>query len=107
MAKLTFEVPHSLPVEAARPRVEALLAYWQRRYGVRATWEGTQATLSGKALGVSFEGRLQVLAGRISGEATDPGLLLRGQAQKYLTRKFHLYLDPAKTLEQVLASEAQ
>jgi hypothetical protein len=53
---------------------------------------------SGKVMGIALEGTMRVLDGKISGEATDPGMLLRGQAKKYVERKFAEYLDPKKSL---------
>jgi hypothetical protein len=105
MAKLKFEVPNTLPVEEAKKRVEALLAYWARKYGVTSSWTGAAATMAGKAVGVTIDGALEVQASRVAGEAADPGLLLRGQAQKYLTRKFAQYLDPARRLEDLLRED--
>jgi hypothetical protein len=105
MGMLKFEVPSSLSVDDAKQRVEALLAYWKRKYNVASSWDGLSATMQGKAVGVSIDGALTVLADKISGEAKDPGMLLRGQAQKYLTRKFAQYLDSAKTLEQIIEQD--
>ncbi len=105
MAFIKFEVPNSLPVEEARKRVEALLSYWKRKYGVSSAWDGAAATMSGKAMGVSIDGKLAIEAARIAGEAIDPGMLLRGQAKKYLQRKFAEYLDPTRSLEDVLKRE--
>jgi Putative polyhydroxyalkanoic acid system protein (PHA_gran_rgn) len=105
MGMLKFEVPNAVSLDDAKKRVEALLAYWKRKYNVNSTWDGLSATMQGKAVGVSIDGALTVLADKISGEAKDPGMLLRGQAQKYLTRKFAEYLNPDKTLEQILSGE--
>jgi hypothetical protein len=105
MGMLKFEVPNALPIEEAKKRVEALLGYWNRKYGVASEWAAMGASMKGKAMGVTIDGKLSVEASRIAGEATDPGMLLRGQAQKYLTRKFAEYLDPKKTLEQILKGE--
>lgn len=105
MGYLKFDVPNSLPVEEAKKRVEALLSYWNRKYGVSSTWSGVSATMKGKAMGVSIDGKLTVEAARIAGEAVDPGMLLRGQAKKYLERKFAEYLDSTRSLEQVTAKE--
>jgi hypothetical protein len=102
MAFIKFEVPNSLPKEEAAKRVQALLDYWNRTYGVKSSWTDDGATMNGKAMGVTIDGRLQVLTDKISGEATDPGMLLRGQAKKYLTKKFSEYLDPAKSLADLL-----
>lgn len=98
MGMLKLEVPHSISLEDAKKRVEALLSYWSRKYGVKSTWEGDKVVFAGKAMGISIDGSLSVLASKIAGEASDPGMLLRGQAQKYLTRKFSDYLDPKKSL---------
>ncbi len=57
-------------------------------------------------MGVSVNGHLTVLGDKISGESTDPGMLLRGQAKKYLTRKFDEYLDPAKSLDAVSKADS-
>ena len=53
----------------------------------------------------TIDGKLTVEAGKIAGEASDPGMLLRGQAKKYLERKFSEYLDPTKSLEQLIKNE--
>src|SRR3990167_7509091 len=105
MGFIKFEVPNSLPVEDAKKRVEALLGYWNRKYGVSSAWNGVNATMKGKAVGVTIDGNLAVETTRIAGEASDPGMLLRGQAKKYLERKFAEYLDPARSLDQVLKNE--
>ena len=52
MGFLKFDVPNSLPVEDAKQRVEALLAYWNKNYGVTSAWTGLSATMKGKAVGV-------------------------------------------------------
>ncbi len=105
MGFLKFEVPNSLPLEEARKRVEALLAYWKRKYGVTSAWTGVSATMKGKAVGVTIDGKLEVEPKRIAGEANDPGMLLRGQAKKYLERKFAEYLDPNRSLDQLIKNE--
>lgn len=105
MAMLKFEVPNSLPVEEAKKRVEALLDYWKRKYAVNSNWSGVKAVMNGKAMGVSIDGNLEVHGHKIAGEAIDPGFLLRGQAQKYLQRKFAEYLDAGRTLEQIIKGE--
>lgn len=98
MAKIKLDIPHSLAPDEAQKRVEALFGYWGRKYGVKSNWASEIATFAGKVMGISFDGQLSVLAGKITGDAADTGLLLRGQAEKYLKRKFADYLDPAKKL---------
>lgn len=106
MAMLKFEVPNTLTVEEGKQRVEALLDYWKRKYGVTSVWNGVKATMSGKAMGVSIDGNLEVHGSKIAGEAADPGFLLRGQAQKYLQRKFAEYLDPHQSLADIIKRES-
>lgn len=98
MATIKLDIPHSLPIEEAKKRVQSLLGYWDRKYNVKTTWTGDVVTFSGKTMGISIDGRLTIAAGKLSGDAGDPGFLLRAQAEKYLKRKFADYLDPNKTL---------
>ena len=101
MGMLALEIPHALAVDEAKKRVEALLSYWSRKYGVKATWAGDKVTFAGKAMGITIDGNLSLLPTKIAGQASDPGMLLRGQAKKYLERKFAEYLDPKKSLADV------
>lgn len=94
MGMLRFEVGHSLEREEARQRVAQLLDYWSAKYGVKSTWSGDRAHVSGKVMGLSFQADLEVTAAQVGGEATDPGFLLRERARKYLTEKFTSYLAP-------------
>jgi hypothetical protein len=94
MGKLSFEVPHKLPKEQARQRVEGLLKHWVTKFGVTYQWNGDEAKVSGKVMGISLDAALKVLDGKVSGEGTDPGLLLRGQAKKYVSQKLEETLDP-------------
>jgi hypothetical protein len=98
MGKLKLDIPHTLPRAEARQRVERLIQYWSHKYGVTARWAGDAAKLSGRVLGVSLSADLEVRDGKVDGEASDPGFLLREKARKYLTEKFASYLDPSKQL---------
>ena len=101
MGMMKLEIPHSLSLDDAKARVQALLDYWSRKYGVKSQWAGDKATFAGKAMGITIDGYLTVASKGVAGEATDPGMLLRGQAQKYLKKKFTDYLDPKKSLTDV------
>lgn len=98
MAKIKLDIPHTLTVEDVKQRLDSLLGYWTRKYGVKGVWTGQNATFNGKAMGVSFDGSLKIHPAKLEIESIDPGFLLRGQAEKYLRRKFGDYLDPKKTL---------
>lgn len=101
MGMLKLEIPHTLSVEEAKTRVQALLEYWARKHGVKASWAGDKATFAGKVLGIGVDGHLTVTPKGIAGEASDPGFLFRSKAKEYLERKFGSYLDPKKTVDQL------
>lgn len=105
MGMMKLEIPHALDKDEAKKRVEALLGYWSKKYGVTSSWNGDAASFKGKAMGVTIDGNLTVAAGKIGGEATDPGMLLRGQAKKYLEKKFNTYLDKSKSIADISAGE--
>lgn len=105
MAMLKFEAANTLPMEEAKQRVMALLEFWNRKYGVKYSWKDLEATMAGKAMGISIDGKLEVRPDKIAGEAADPGFLMRGPAQSYLQKKFREYLDPRRTLDELKKSE--
>ena len=101
MGTMKFEVPHSLPKDQVRQRVEQLLRYWQEKYGVKADWVGDGAKVVGKVMGINLDANFTITDGAVQGEGTDPGMLLRGQAKSYLQKKFTTVLDPAKSIDEV------
>lgn len=100
MAKIDFQVPHVLSLAEAKKRMERLTQHWAK-HGVQSTWAGDVATLSGKVMGIDLDATLRVTDRTVGGEATDPGMLLRGQAKKYLTHKFETWLDPKRSLDEL------
>ncbi|XXF75072.1 polyhydroxyalkanoic acid system family protein [Myxococcaceae bacterium GXIMD 01537] len=98
MAMLKFEVPHSLPKDEVKKRVEQLLTYWGSKYGVKSDWQGEGAKLAGKVMGIQLDASFVITDKTVSGEGTDPGMLLRSQAKSYLQKKFGEVLDPSKSL---------
>ena len=103
MGMMKFEVSHTLPRDEAKKRIQTLLDHWRTKYGVKTDWEGEQARVTGKVMGIQLDANFQVTDRAVAGEGTDPGLLLRTQAKSYLQRKFGAVLDPAhdpKTLRE-------
>lgn len=94
MGTMKFDVPHSLPKEEAKKRLEQLVSYWGNKYGVRSQWNGDSATISGKVMGISLDASFEVRDGLIAGEGTDPGMLLRSKAKQYIQTKVGAFLDP-------------
>ncbi len=95
MAKLSLEIPNPLSLADTKNRLASLLEHWHSKYGIVATWSGRKATLQGSAMGIALDGHVEICDGSVRCQASDPGLLLRGQAKKYLSRKLAAYLDPA------------
>ena len=100
MGKIDFHVPHTLSLAEAKKRMEKLTQHWAK-HGIQSTWSGDEATLHGRVMGIHLDATLRVTEKTVGGEATDPGMLLRGQAKKYLTHKFETWLDPRKSIEEL------
>ena len=100
MGMIRFEVSHSLTLAEAKRRMERLTQYWAK-HGIQSVWKGEEAKLSGKVMGLHLDATMRVTEKTVGGEATDPGMLLRGQAKKYLTHKFETWLDPGKSVEEL------
>jgi Putative polyhydroxyalkanoic acid system protein (PHA_gran_rgn) len=101
MGTMKFEVPHSLSKDEAKKRIEQLLQHWGSKYGVKANWTAEGAKVIGKVMGINLDASFTITDGAIQGEGTDPGMLLRGQAKSYLTKKFGAVLDPGKSMDEV------
>ncbi|AEI67649.1 hypothetical protein LILAB_28840 [Corallococcus macrosporus] len=101
---MKFDIPHSLPKEEVKQRVDQLLQYWGGKYGVKADWQGEGAKIVGKVMGIQMDASFVITDKAVEGEGTDPGMLLRGQAKSYLQKKFSAVLDPNKSLDQVKSS---
>ncbi len=97
MATMKFDVSHTLPKDEAKQRVQKLVDYWHAKYGVQCTWEGERAHVNGKVMGINLDANFEVRDDCVTGEGTDPGMLLRGQAKKYIQGKFDTFLDPKKS----------
>jgi len=102
MGTLKIEVPHLLSKDEALDRAKKLLSYWGTKYGIRADWNGDTARMKGRVMGISLEATLTISDKSVHGEATDPGMLLRSKARKYLEDKFALALDPKKKPEDLI-----
>jgi Putative polyhydroxyalkanoic acid system protein (PHA_gran_rgn) len=102
MGMLKFEVPHLLSKDEALERAKKLLGYWGKKYGIHADWNGDTARMNGKVMGISLEATLTISDKAVQGEATDPGMLLRSKARKYLEQKFAVALDPNRKPEDLM-----
>lgn len=103
MGMLKFEVPHSLNREEAVSRAKKLLEHWGSKYGVATRWDGDTAHIDGKVMGISLQANMTVTDKAVTGEATDPGMLLRGKARKYFEEKFAAAMDPSRKPEDMMS----
>jgi hypothetical protein len=101
---MKLERRYALSEDDALARAHALTDYWAKKHGVRVEWRGDgEVRLSGRVMGVKFDGVVHLGAGCIRAEM-DAGFLaekLGGRA--YVERKLDDYLDPAKTLDELRA----
>ena len=101
---MKLERRYALSEDDALARAHALTDYWAKKHGVRVEWRGDgEVRLSGRVMGVKFDGVVHLGGGCIRAEM-DAGFLaekLGGRA--YVERKLDDYLDPAKTLDELRA----
>jgi hypothetical protein len=93
-------VPHGLDPGDARARLHALGDYLSNKYGLSVTWNGEDdASVTGSYLVVTISGNMRLTPQAVSFTGSDPGMLWRGKARDYLTRKLQKYLDPATAVD--------
>ncbi len=92
---VNVSVDHTLSREDARSRVEQLLAYWGKRFGVKSAWSGFRVELSGVVWGITIDAHFDVGDHDVMATATDPGFAWRGMAHDYVAKKLKKYLHPA------------
>lgn len=100
---LKFEVGHKLSKDEALSRAKKLLEHWGKKYGIATEWKGDTAHLDGKVMGITINGHMTITDKAVVGEATDPGMLFRAKAKKYLEEKFTLALDPNRQPEEMMS----
>ena len=101
---MAFELnaPHALDPSEARARLHALGDYLGNKYGLTIAWTGEDtATVSGSYLVVSISGTIELRPKEVGFSGKDPGMLWRGKAKDYLTRKLKQYLDPATPVDKL------
>ena len=95
-AKQVLEVRHAhgFSRDEARIRVDQLLDYWAKRFGVQRDWQGDRVHVKGRFWGMDFDGVLFVRDHEVRAVANDPGSMLRGTALGYVSGKLRKYLHP-------------
>lgn len=95
---MVFDYPHSLPLDDARARLEALSEYLGNRHGIKVTWTDNKAHINGKYMVVKIEGEMTLTDTAVKVKGKDPGMLWRKKAKDYLQGKLAKYLDPTTAL---------
>jgi Putative polyhydroxyalkanoic acid system protein (PHA_gran_rgn) len=96
---LRIEHKHELGIDDARDRIRALGEYLDNKHGIGVTWTGqNEAKVKGKFMVITIDATVTVEEKRVCFDGKDPGMLWRGKAKDYLSRKMGTYLDPKKTL---------
>lgn len=97
--RIELRVPHTLTLEEARARMEALGDYYRARHHASVSWHEDVVTIDVRYLGVRVSVRARLEAHAVQVDASDPGFLLRSRGAKYLDAKIRRYLhEPLATL---------
>lgn len=96
--RIQLEVPHTLTLDEARSRIEALGEFYQNKYRAEVSWRGSDAEIAVRYLGIRIDVHVRVEGARVTCDATDPGFLLRARGIKYLRAKLERFLDPKNAL---------
>lgn len=98
-----FETTYDLPDDDALARLRALTDYWVKKHGVKMQWDGGTVTLSGRVMGVKFDGTVRVGGGKLVADVKAGFLAEKLGAKSYVEGKLADYLDPGKSLEELRA----
>ena len=95
---MNIEHNHNFAQDEAVTRVKALADYMTARHGMQVQWLTEDSfRLSGKYKVVAIDATIAVRDGKIAVHGKDPGMLWRGPAKAYITKKIEQYLDPSVT----------
>ena len=85
---------HTLGQAEAQRRLEKLVDVWKSQHGVQADWNGNQAHLVGKVMGIDIDANVTVGESSIDASGKDPGFLKKKLAESYLKSKLAAVMDP-------------
>ncbi len=95
---LTLTRRYTMPDEEALARLHALSDYWAARHGLLIAWEGQNVHLTGKVLGVRFDGRVVIGDGALEATVKAGFLAEKLGGKAYVARKLDDYLDPQNSV---------
>ena len=99
MPSIKLSVPHKLGVDEAKRRISKLMTETQKQFSgvatdVTETWNGTNASIGFKAMGMPVSGSLAVQATEVQVEIDLPfaALPFKGQVERELSSRAKLLL---------------
>jgi hypothetical protein len=101
---LEFDRHYTLSDTDALARAHALTDYWEKKHKLTVTWRNEREVhLSGRVMGVKFDGLVRIGDGKIRAEMNAGFLAEKLGARAYVERKLDDYLDPARSLAELRA----
>jgi len=101
LGAVILDYPYSLDEDDALARLKALADYWQKKHGVKATWEGNDVHFDGKVKGVRFDGKVTIGGGRVYANVKTGFLAEKLGGKAYVKGKLADYLDPSNSIEEL------
>jgi len=101
LGAVILDYPYSLEEDDALARLKALADYWQKKHGVKATWDGTDVHFDGRVKGVRFDGKVSIGGGRVYADVKTGFLAEKLGGKAYVKRKLADYLDPSNSIEEL------
>jgi hypothetical protein len=97
---VNIEHNHQFAQDEAKARVKALAEYMSNKHGMQVQWTSDDTfRMQGKYKIVSIDATIAVSANKVHVTGKDPGMLWRGPAKAYITKKLEQYLDPGASVD--------
>ena len=94
---------HTLGQAEAQRRIEKLTTLWKKEHGVDVSWNGNQAHLVGKVMGIDIDANVTVGENSIDAVGKDPGFLKKKLAESYLKNKLADVMNPNASSDTITA----
>jgi hypothetical protein len=97
---VNIEHNHQFAQDEAKARVQALADYMSKKHGMLVQWTGDDSfRMQGKYKVVSIDATITLAPNKIQVSGKDPGMLWRGPAKAYISKKLEQYLNPGAPVD--------
>ena len=97
---VNIEHNHQFAQDEAKARVKALADYMSNKHGMQVQWTGEESfRMQGKYKVVNIDATITLSENKIQVTGKDPGMLWRGPAKAYITKKLEQYLNPGTSVD--------